>query len=171
MSISGVSSITAYAHSGGGIQWQQEMHDYQALTIAIQSGNLISITKAFAVWQQDLRATATANAQTSKQTQPGGSNPQANANFQALSKALQTGDVPGAQSAFARLQKDLQAAGGALRNRANGGAAAVPTSGNSGITISNSPPMSNPSTTPTTTSPSDSASAPSPAEVPLNTLS
>lgn len=81
MSISSISSITGYPRTGIEIQWQQEMHDFQALAIALQSGDIVSVLKAFAAWQQDLQANNSANTQSAQQIQPFGSNTPANAAF------------------------------------------------------------------------------------------
>jgi hypothetical protein len=138
MSISSVSSTTGYTWSGVGIEWQQEMHDFQALTVAIQSGDLTSILRAFAAWQQDLQTNSPTTTQPTPQIQPFGSNTQANKDFQRLSSALKSGDVSRAQTAFASLQKDVQSAGGAYRYRHNTGNVAGPDNNNSSIVSSNS---------------------------------
>jgi hypothetical protein len=168
MSVSNVSSSLVYPASGVAFQWQQEMHDYHALAVAIQSGNLTSILKAFSAWQQDLQANSAANAQTTHQTQPFGSNTKANADFQALSGALKTGDVASAQTAFASLQKDMQGGSGTAYYRLLGGQAAT-SNNNATPNNNNSPGGSSHATAPAPAAAAVPAAAPSPAH-PLDNL-
>src|SRR5579872_2790017 len=145
MSITGVSTASSYAHVGIQSQWLQQMRDYQALTAAIQSGNIASIIRAFAAWQQDIQASKASSTQNQQvqaigsktqangAQQPFGSNSQANNAYQALSKAVQSGNVSAAQSAFASLQNSLPVIG-AKSSRNNGSVNGGKSSGTNGST-------------------------------------
>ena len=88
----------------------QFVNDFNAIGIALQSGDLPSAKSALDDFQQDLPH----DAQTAK-GQPFGANDQANLDYKTLVSALQGGDLPGAQSAYSNLQSDLE--GGKTRRR------------------------------------------------------
>ena len=92
--------------------FQQQAQDFNSLAGALQSGNLSTAQTAFTSWQNDLTLIAPSNLQSALQSQPFGSNTQANTDFQSLSSALQSGDLSSAQQAFASLKQDLQSTGG-----------------------------------------------------------
>jgi hypothetical protein len=115
MSVSSVSSVTNPSQNTIQSWYQQQYQDFNSLASALQSGNLSGAQIAFTAWQRDLQSIVPSNLQAAFQNQPFGSNSQANSDFQALSSALQSGDVSAAQQAFASLKQDLQSAGGVHR--------------------------------------------------------
>jgi hypothetical protein len=82
----------------------QTIQDFQAIGVALQSGNLTSAQTALAAIQKDFQ-TGTQSASIT----PFGTNTQANTDFQTLATSLKAGNLTGAQTAFASLQTDLQA--------------------------------------------------------------
>lgn len=90
--------IDAISSSSGANPYQQTRNDFQALSAALQSGNLTSAQKAYAAIQSD--------------QQNGGAQPPADSqiakDFAALGDALQSGDISGAQDAFSSLKTDFQ---------------------------------------------------------------
>jgi hypothetical protein len=137
MSVTSVSSVNGN-QTGIQSQWQQQMQDFKALANALHSGNLTTAQSSFATWQQDFQANGSTNTQTTQQTQPFGSNSQANTDFQALSSALQSGDLSSAQQAFASLQQDLQGAGHAHRHHHHHSANAADTNNSNNSTTQSS---------------------------------
>ena len=115
MSVSNVSSVTNQSPSANQGWYQQQYQDFNSLSNALQTGNLSTAKSAFTAWQNDLQSIVPSNLQAAFQNKPFGSNNQANADFQALSSALQAGDTSAAQQAFASLKQDLQSAGGVHR--------------------------------------------------------
>jgi len=113
MTVSNVSSVTNTTPAANASWYQQQFQDFKALASALQSGDLSGAQSAFSSWQSDLQSIAPSNAQSQVQDQPFGSNTKANSDFQALSSALQSGDISGAKQAFANLKKDVQSANGA----------------------------------------------------------
>jgi len=83
----------------------QTIKDFQALSAALQSGNLTNAQTALAALQKDFPASLQSAA-----SQPFGNNSQANTDFQNLTSALKSGDLTGAQKAFASLETHLKAA-------------------------------------------------------------
>jgi hypothetical protein len=111
MTVSSVSSATSLYQPENQALFQQQAQDFNTLASALQSGNLSTAQSAFTSWQQDLTSIAPPNQQSTQQSQPFGSNSQANSDFQSLSSALQSGDISSAQQAFANLKQDLQSSG------------------------------------------------------------
>jgi hypothetical protein len=111
MTVSSVSSATSLYPPENQALFQQQAQDFNTLASALQSGNLSTAQSAFTSWQQDLTSIAPPNQQSTQQSQPFGSNSQANSDFQSLSSALQSGDISSAQQAFANLKQDLQSSG------------------------------------------------------------
>ena len=90
--------------------------DFSALGQALQSGNLSDAQNSFSTLLQDLQQSAQVHhhhhhhhggSQGANSAGAQASNPITQA-FQALSNALQSGDLNGAQQAYATLQQDLQ---------------------------------------------------------------
>jgi hypothetical protein len=111
MTVSSVFSATSLYQPENQALFQQQAQDFNTLASALQSGNLSTAQSAFTSWQQDLTSIAPPNQQSTQQSQPFGSNSQANSDFQSLSSALQSGDISSAQQAFANLKQDLQSSG------------------------------------------------------------
>ncbi len=113
MSISSVSATNSYQASQ--VSWQnnlaQRRQDFKDLASALQSGDLSGAQKAFAAMQQS-QPNFSATTQTQNAQQASVQNPLA-ADFSALGKALQSGDLTAAQAAFKQLQLDMQSVGGA----------------------------------------------------------
>ena len=103
MAISGISGSTGVQANSA---FQQRRNDFQALSKALQSGDLAGAQQAFASLQQDGPKRAQ-NAQNGS----GGDSKVGDA-FKALGQALQSGDLAGAQQAFASLQQTMQGAQG-----------------------------------------------------------
>jgi hypothetical protein len=130
-----VSSGISYSSVAASSQWLKELHDYQALTSAIQKGDIQGIMRAYSAWQQDLKAAKASNQQVPKQTQaaapttnssqaqsPSQSNKPATPAFPAtqdLAKAIALGDPNGIQAAVTALQKNLKGLG-QTKSGANG---------------------------------------------------
>ncbi len=81
---------------------------FQNLTAALQSGNLNSAQNAFSQIQSLMQNSQSSQGATTQQAS--GQQSQFSADFAALGKALQSGDVSGAQAAFKQLQQDMQSA-------------------------------------------------------------
>jgi len=96
----------------------QRRADFRALGYALQKGDLAGAQTAFAdltaLLQSNGQATAPATAvnTTGAATAATGSGSPLQTDFDALSKALQSGDVNSAKSAFSQLMKDLKAVRG-----------------------------------------------------------
>ena len=112
--------FTALSQTISGSQQQNNSvveQDFSALGQALQSGNVSDAQKAYSTLLQDLqqasvqvhhhhhRHHAASSQGSTADAQP--SNPIAQA-FDALGKALQSGDLSGAQQAYATIQQDLQ---------------------------------------------------------------
>jgi len=94
----------------------QRRADFHALGLALQNGDLAGAQSAFADLAKLLQSngqstSATASGTGSSTPVPGTGSP-LQADFEALSKALQAGDISTAKSAFGQLMKALKAARG-----------------------------------------------------------
>jgi hypothetical protein len=106
MDVSGIAGIGSTQPSYAGAApngFKQSAADFKSLEQALQAGNLAGAQQAFATLQQDspwvsraVSGSATGNAGASA----GAASP-----LQALSKALQAGDITAAQQAFSALQQ------------------------------------------------------------------
>lgn len=100
--VSSISSTTnTYQNSADRVRALSQ--DFEAISSALQSGNLLSAQAALTSFQQALQQSQQVSA-----TQPFGKNTQANSDFNAMATDLQSGDITGAQKAFSSLQKDLK---------------------------------------------------------------
>ena len=103
MSITAVNSSTSLYQTALSPNAKQIKTDFQNLTDAIQSGDVVSAQQAFAALQKDDPQVAAALAQSGQTS----SNPQVGA-LQSLATALQSGDATAAKTAFATLQQTLK---------------------------------------------------------------
>jgi soluble cytochrome b562 len=103
--ISGVSSTTNPYSLTNQTGFDQVVKDFDAISNALQSGDISSAQTALATFQKDLQNTP----QTSG-NQPFANNGQANTDYQSLVGALQNGDLSNAKRAFVNLQADLNGA-------------------------------------------------------------
>jgi DNA-binding FadR family transcriptional regulator len=104
-SISSISSVAANAYqpinsNGAKSQWIKSL---QAVSSAVQSGDLSKAQSALATFQKQLQA----NSQTSA-NQPFGGNRQANSAYQSLVTSVQSGNLSAAQQALSSLKTDLR---------------------------------------------------------------
>ena len=89
---------------------QQVQQDYAQLASALQSGDLSKAQSAFASLQQELKSQGTSTTQAGTQSSTNSSNGSdtiAN-DFNAIGKALSSGNLSQAQSAFSQLQTDIR---------------------------------------------------------------
>ncbi|MCE0482884.1 MAG: hypothetical protein LV479_01445 [Methylacidiphilales bacterium] len=105
--ISSISSATNLYQTSTQNGASSVFQDLKSLGTALQSGDLSGAQSALATFQQDLQGTSQGNSSTST-SQPFGTNNKANADFQTLSNALQSGNLSTAQQAFSSLQADLK---------------------------------------------------------------
>jgi outer membrane protein assembly factor BamD (BamD/ComL family) len=88
MPIGSASAASAYQPTGAG-GWQQRQQGFQALSQALQSGNLGAAQQAYASVSSSLPASATSNP---------------NSPLAQIGQALQSGNLSAAQSAFSALR-------------------------------------------------------------------
>jgi DNA-binding FadR family transcriptional regulator len=105
-SISGVSSVTANPYqpinSNGA---NPLMKSLQAVSRAVQSGDLSKAQSAVATFQKQVQGNSQASA-----NQPFGNNSQANSAYQGLVTSVQSGNLSAAQQALSSLKTDLKTA-------------------------------------------------------------
>lgn len=106
MSTSSVSLLSASTQSQTLTLAQQIQQDFKQLAGSLQSGDLAGAQKAYAALQK-LLPSQSQNSTSSSQSSSSSTNPIVN-DFNALGKALQSGDLTAAQSAFSTLQNDLK---------------------------------------------------------------
>jgi hypothetical protein len=100
--IASINSPTASSKTSPTLSpYKKIKEDMQALSTALQSGNLSSAQGAFAVLEQDAPSLAAASQNTAT------TNPRAQA-LAALGSALQSGNITQAQQAFTALQQTMQ---------------------------------------------------------------
>jgi ribosomal protein S20 len=113
VSISSISSVTS-SYQPTLNNWlnnlSQIRQGFKDLASALQAGNLTDAQNAFTALQQLLPNSSAGN-QTQNGQQGSGQNPFAT-DFNALSQALQSGDLAKARDAFAKLQQDIQSVQG-----------------------------------------------------------
>jgi hypothetical protein len=85
------------------------MTEFKSLASALQSGNLSDAQDAFS--QIQIPGITTQNTQPVVGTQDSGKQTQIKSDFDALGKALQSGDVKSAQDAFKKLTQNMQSTG------------------------------------------------------------
>jgi hypothetical protein len=110
MSTSSISLLSASTQSQTLTLAQQIQQDFKQLAGSLQSGDLAGAQKAYAALQKLLPSqsqNSTSSTQSSSQSSSSSTNPIVN-DFNALGKALQSGDLTAAQSAFSTLQSDLK---------------------------------------------------------------
>lgn len=112
MSISSVSSSSAFQPSQISDVFKQRKQDFTALANALQSGDLAGAQKAFAAMQQDSQAISQAQggqAGAGNAVQAGPSSQSGATSMgdlmNQLKQALSSGDLQGAQQAFASIQQ------------------------------------------------------------------
>ena len=109
MSVDSINSTSgAYSQSiqsGQASAFKQRRQDFNALSQALDSGDLAGAQSAFAALQQSMQ-----NVSQGQGGQKTGQNNVQDA-MTALEKALSSGDLSGAQNAFATLKQDMQNAG------------------------------------------------------------
>ena len=106
MSTSSISLLSASTQSQTLTLAQQIQQDFKQLAGSLQSGDLAGAQKAYAALQK-LLPSQSQNSTSSSQSSSSSTNPIVN-DFNALGKALQSGDLTAAQSAFSTLQSDLK---------------------------------------------------------------
>jgi DNA-binding FadR family transcriptional regulator len=106
MSTSSISLLSATTQSQTLTLAQQIQQDFKQLAGSLQSGDLAGAQKAYAALQK-LLPSQSQNSTSSTQSSSSSTNPIVN-DFNALGKALQSGDLTAAQSAFSTLQSDLK---------------------------------------------------------------
>ena len=106
MSTSSVSLLSASTQSQTLTLAQQIQQDFKQLAGSLQSGDLAGAQKAYVALQK-LLPSQSQNSTSSSQSSSSSTNPIVN-DFNALGKALQSGDLTAAQSAFSTLQSDLK---------------------------------------------------------------
>ena len=106
MSTSSISLLSASTQSQSLTLAQQIQQDFKQLAGSLQSGDLAGAQKAYAALQK-LMPSQSQNSTSSTQSSSSSTNPIVN-DFNALGKALQSGDLTTAQSAFSTLQSDLK---------------------------------------------------------------
>ena len=129
MSISGVSNSST-TQAAWQAMIQQQKQTFSQLSSALQNGDLAGAQQAFASLQNSSGQGQTSNANTTSSTNSSNSS-SGNAitnDFQALSTALQSGNIKDAQSAFAQLQTDMKAKKGGHHHHHHGGAGSSNTS-------------------------------------------
>lgn len=110
MSTSSISLLSASTQSQALTLAQQIQQDFKQLAGSLQSGDIAGAQKAYAALQKLLPSQSqngTSSAQSSSQPSSSSTNPIVN-DFNALGKALQSGDLTAAQSAFSTLKSDLK---------------------------------------------------------------
>ena len=110
MSTSSISLLSASTQSQTLTLAQQIQQDFKQLAGSLQSGDLAGAQKAYAALQKLLPSqsqNSTSSTQSSSQSSSSSTSPIVN-DFNALGKALQSGDLTAAQSAFSTLQSDLK---------------------------------------------------------------
>lgn len=110
MSTSSISLLSASTQSQTLTLAQQIQQDFKQLAGSLQSGDFAGAQKAYAALQKLLPSqsqNSTSSTQSSSQSSSSSTNPIVN-DFNALGKALQSGDLTAAQSAFSTLQSDLK---------------------------------------------------------------
>ena len=110
MSTPSISLLSASTQSQTLTLAQQIQQDFKQLAGSLQSGDLAGAQKAYAALQKLLPSqsqNSTSSTQSSSQSSSSSTNPIVN-DFNALGKALQSGDLTAAQSAFSTLQSDLK---------------------------------------------------------------
>jgi outer membrane protein assembly factor BamD (BamD/ComL family) len=111
MSTSSISLLSAATQTQTLTRAQQIQQDFKQLADSLQSGDLSGAQKAYTALQKLLPSqsqNSTSSTQSSSQSSSSSTNPISN-DFNALGKALQSGDLTAAQSAFSTLQSDLKA--------------------------------------------------------------
>lgn len=106
MSTSSISLLSASTQSQSLTLAKQIQQDFKQLAGSLQSGDLAGAQKAYAALQK-LMPSQSQNSTSSTQSSSSSTNPIVN-DFNALGKALQSGDLTAAQSAFSTLQSDLK---------------------------------------------------------------
>jgi hypothetical protein len=109
MSISPLSALTsASAPDPADLQGslKQTKADFQAISSALQSGDISGAQQAFAQLQKDNPRLAQALS-----SAPSSSDSPRIADLKSLASALKSGDLSGAQQAFSKLQQDVKSAG------------------------------------------------------------
>ena len=106
MSTSSISLLSASTQSQNLTLAQQIQQDLKQLAGSLQSGDLAGAQKAYSALQK-LMPSQSQNSTSSSQSSSSSTNPIVN-DFNALGKALQSGDLTAAQSAFSTLQSDLK---------------------------------------------------------------
>src|SRR5450755_1392765 len=103
MNVSSIGATQSADAAGAANSFKQSAADFKSLALALQSGDLAGAQQAFATLQQDspwVSRAVSASAASSSANSGSTTSP-----LQALSKALQSGDIAGAQQAFAALQQ------------------------------------------------------------------
>lgn len=106
MTVNELSSLGNTQQTDWRDKMQQRKQDFDALSKALNSGDLAGAQKAFAAVQQDMQANKSGQAA----TDPNRPASPLSSDMDALSKALSSGDLAGAQKAFSTLQQDMQQA-------------------------------------------------------------
>jgi hypothetical protein len=135
--------FTSLSQNSSGSQQSTVNQDFNALGHALKSGNLSDAQNAYSTLLQDLQqassevhhhhhyqALGSQGANSSDRQQ---SNPIGQA-FEALGKALESGDLSGAQQAFLTIQQDLQQYGLNVTAVSSSSAAAQPPGSNLNVT-------------------------------------
>jgi hypothetical protein len=105
MSVASIGVTPSASAVGSASGFKQTAADFKSLAQALQSGDLASAQQAFASLQQDspwVNRAVSGPADGNSASSGAAASP-----LQALSGALQSGDVAGAQQAFAKLQQSL----------------------------------------------------------------
>jgi hypothetical protein len=112
MSVSGISSTNNLNQSDWQSIFSQSQQYFNALSQALQSGNLAGAQNAFSSLQQLAPNSSQNSATTTSANATSSANGTSSigSDFSALGQALQSGDLAGAQKAFAQLQQDMQTA-------------------------------------------------------------
>ena len=114
MSIGSIGAVASSAAASSVAH--QRRADFRTLGLALQNGDLAGAQSAFAdltkLLQSNGQATSTAASGTGASTSVPGTGSPLQTDFEALSKALQSGDLSSAKSAFGQLMKDLKAVRG-----------------------------------------------------------
>jgi len=118
--ISSVNSTTDPSPAANQNGFAQIAKNFQAIGSALEAGNLSSAQTALAAFQKSLPGGSPSNSQTATD-QPFGKNSQANAAYQNLTSALQSGNLSTAQQAFSSLQNDLKSAAASSTQSAHKG--------------------------------------------------
>jgi hypothetical protein len=102
MIVSSIGTTQSADAVGAASKFKQQSADFKALAQALQAGDLGAAQQAFAMLQQD--APWVSRAVSASATGSSAGSGSTTSPLQALSNALQSGDMTGAQQAFAALQ-------------------------------------------------------------------